>query len=129
MSQYTPGVRLSMEAADSIPAHRVVVLNADRNCALYQTSTSRAIGVSERLVDSGAACSIIVSGTAKAQCLASIAAGALVAAATAGSGKIQAVTVNTVTTFAPIIGIALESGSSDASIEILVQPERRTAGI
>lgn len=129
MSQYTPGVLLSIEAADSIPAHRVVVLSGNRLCDVFATSTSQILGVNESLVDSGAAASVIVSGTAKVQCNASIAAGSLVTPVTDGSGKIKAVTVNTSTAFPAILGIALQNGSTDASIEVLLSMERRTAGI
>lgn len=129
MSQYTPGVLLSIEASDSIPAHRVVVLSGNRTCGMFATSTSQILGVNESLVDSGAAASIIVSGTAKVQCNASIAAGDLVRAVTDGSGKIAAVTVNTATSFPAILGVALQNGSTDASIEVLISMERRSAGI
>lgn len=129
MSQYTPGVKVSIEASDTIPAYRVVALGATRVVGLWQTNSSFLVGVSESLADSGAACSIIVSGTAKVSCLSSVAAGSLVGPSTDGSGQIAARTVNTATTFPQILGVALESGSTNSVIEVLLSPERRTAGI
>jgi len=129
MSQETPGVKLSYEASDSLPAQRVVAINSDRTCKLWDTSTSFLAEVNQRLVDSGAAADVILTGTAKVQCFASVSFGALVAPATGGSGKIQAVTVNTSTSFPQILGVALESGSTDASIEVLLGMERRQAGL
>lgn len=129
MSQYTPGVKVSIEASDTIPAYRVVVLGATRLVGLFQTSSAAIIGVSEALCDSGAACSVIVNGTAKVACNASVPAGSLVGPATDASGLITPRTVNTATTFPPILGVALESGSTNSVIEVLLSPERRTAGI
>ena len=123
MSQNTPGVKVSIEASDTIPAFAVVALGATRLAGIWVTSTSHILGVSERLADSGAACSIIVSGTAKVGCFASVPAGSLVTPATDAAGFIKAVTTASLTTTAypRILGVALESGSTNSVIEVLLQ--------
>lgn len=127
MSQFTPGVKVSIEASDTIPAFAVVALGATRLVAAWVTSTSHILGVSEALADSGAACSVIVSGTAKVKCNASVPAGSLVAPVTDAAGAIKAVTTASLTTTAypRTLGIALESGSTNSVIEVLLQPANR----
>jgi hypothetical protein len=130
MSQYTPGVKVSLEADDTLAAFIVVGQGARAHTVnAWQTSSSHVLGVTEALADSGAAASIIVSGTAKVTCNASIPAFSLVGPVTGSAGLIAAITVNTATTFPKLLGIALENGSTNGVIEVLLQPTNRTAGI
>lgn len=123
MSQNTPGVKLSLETSDTIPAFAVVASSGNHLAGIWVTSTSMILGVSEALADSGAACSVIVSGTAKVGCFASVPAGSLVTPATDAAGYIKAVTSASLTTTAypKILGIALENGSTNSVIEVLLQ--------
>lgn len=128
MSQQVNGVVKSFKALDaSIPAYRVVFLATNGTVDLCETSTVMGFGISAQDVSTaGEAIPIILGGTAKAQCGASVSAGALLTWQTATGLVVEAVanSVGTATAIVPkAIGISLENGDTNSIIEILVAPQ------
>ncbi len=114
----------SYRATQSIGAFLVVAVAATTtafNVELADTATSAQVGISQDSASTNGAISILELGRGKAICGASVSAGAILSWQTA-TGKVVAVTNNTFTTFNPVIGRALESGTLDSRINILVNP-------
>lgn len=122
MSQMKVGDIITLKANDvSVPAYRLVQLTTSGLADLPATITTALIGVTQN--DGSAtnqAIGVMINGTAKVTCAASITAADPVGAQTGGTGK--AVTAATTTTAA--IGVALASGSTNSVIEVTVQPRR-----
>ena len=125
MSQHTPGKTRSFKSgAGSLSSARVVGLSAANTVTYWATSTSMIVGVTyDEAQQSDAAISVILDGTAKVTCFASVSAGAIVGPATDGSGKVRERTnpATTTTAFEKTIGMALEAGSTDSVIEVALQ--------
>lgn len=130
MSQGTPGKVRSFKAGASISANRVVGVSAANTVTQWATGTSNIAGVSLDFADSDAACPIVLDGTARVVCFASVSVGAIVGPATDGAGKIQERANPTTVTTAEVktLGIALESGSTDGTIEVLLCVDNRRTG-
>lgn len=115
---------VSLKAASSLSAFRVVYLSAAQTVNYWVTSTSAILGVTLDFAESGA--SVPVESRAgcivKAYVAANITAGQVVGPATDGAGGITPRTLGTVTSHVPTLGIALESGSVGSNIEVLLQP-------
>jgi len=126
MSQYRdiPDITLKANSGSS-PAYRVVTVSGANTADIWKTATSLILGVSmEDASATGEAWKIRIAGTAKVACGASVSAGALVTPMT-GTGKITEATktYNTTTTVVPrSLGIALEAGSTNSVIEVLIMP-------
>lgn len=124
MSQQTPGKVRSFQAGATLSAARVVGLSAANTVTYWATSTSMIMGVTyEDSKQTDDAISVILDGTAKVSCFASVSVGAIVGPATAGSGQIRerANPATTTTAFEKTIGVALQSGSTDSVIEVALQ--------
>jgi hypothetical protein len=126
MSQENNGVIISCKAADaSVTAYKIVAVSGKNTVDLWDTVTSAILGVTTiDAIAAGSAVGVIIGGTARVMCGASVGVGAVVTAQT-GTGKcIEAVTtLNTTTTVIPkTLGIALQNGSTNAVIEVSVMP-------
>lgn len=116
---------VSFKANATISAYRILKLSAANTVALHDTSTALILGVSDDDSSGGAnsAIKVVIDGTAKIQCGASVSVGALCTAQTATGLLIES--ANTFTTTAAslvpkTIGIALASGSTNSTIEVLL---------
>jgi hypothetical protein len=129
MSQFSNEVLASFVAGASIPAYTVVELSADNRTVANWTATTAAgvagmiIGVTKDVASAGQGIGVVIGGTARVLCNASISAGAIVGPVSATAGLIQAVTLPTTVTgvWPNTLGIALESGSTNAVIDVLLQ--------
>jgi len=110
---------ITLPAADtSLTAYRIVEVTSAGYVEMIETITTAIIGVTNNNASAtGQAVGVIINGTAKVICNASIPAGSIIGAASASNGK---ATVGTTTS--AILGVALESGSTNSIIEITVQP-------
>lgn len=124
MSQASAGKVVSLLAGGSLTAHRVVGVSAANTVTFWATQTSNILGVTLDFADSGAAAAIVLDGTAKCVCFASVSVGAIVGPATDGSGKIQE-RANGATQTAKTLGIALESGSTDGTIMVALMVDNK----
>lgn len=129
MAQEVNGVKKTFKALNaSIPAYRIVAVGAGKDVVdLAKTSTAMLVGVSANNISAtGQAVSVILNGTARCQCGASVSAGALLSFQTDTGMCIEALAAaynHTTTTIIPrTIGVALQAGSTNSVIEILVQP-------
>lgn len=124
MSQHTPGKVRSYKAGATLSTARVVGLSAANTVTYWATSTSMIQGVTyEDSKQSDDAIAIILDGTARVTCFASVSAGAIVGPATDGSGRVRerANPLTTTTAFEKTLGVALEAGSTDSVIEVALQ--------
>ena len=126
MSQEVQGNIKTFKAADiSVPAYRIVTLSAAQTVDIPNTLTSVLIGITAN--DGSAtndAIGVVLNGTAKCACGASVDAGAILTVQTS-TGKCIAGTqlLNTTTTAVPrTIGIALDAGSTNSVIEVAIIP-------
>lgn len=126
MSQQRNSVFASFLAGDTISAYQIVALTTVANTVIpWATATSVILGVAADSADSGAAANIIIGGTAKVQCGASISMGAIITAQTDTALAIEAINVApTVTTLVVpfTLGQALQAGSTNSVIEVTVNP-------
>ena len=113
----------SFRAAESIGANLVVAVNAtgENQCQLADTSTSMPLGVIQDAVSTNGAANVVIFGVTRAQAGASVSSGAQLTWQTA-TGKVIEVTNNTTTAIDRVIGIAIQSGSTNSTIKILVNP-------
>lgn len=118
MSQMKSGDIITLKAVASISAYSIVSVNTSGLALMTDTLTTNQIGVSQDLATTNGAVGIAINGTSKVICGASVTAADRVGGQTAGAGK--AVTVDTTTSAS--IGQALESGSTNSVIEIVIQP-------
>jgi len=132
MSQENNGTIISCKAANTnVTAYKIVAVSAENTVALWDTVTSAILGVSS--MDAAAANSavgVVINGTVRVQCGASVGAGSVVCPQTATGKCIEATnTLNTTTTVIPrTLGIALENGSTNSVIEVaLMQNNIRVA--
>ena len=129
MSQQMVGDVITLPAASgSVPAFRIASVNSSGQCAIAVSTTSVQIGVTNNDASStGEAVGIIINGTGKVACGASVAAGVVVGMQT-DTGKVIDVldTADTTTTAVPrAIGVSLQAGSTNSIIEITIQPVHR----
>jgi hypothetical protein len=125
MAKYQDGPDITLKAASgSCPAYRVVAPGtSSAHAQVWVTATTLMLGVSmEDASATSDAWKIRIAGTAKAQCGASVSTGSILTAQTDTGKVIQAtITDNTTTSTVPrIIGVALESGSTNSVIEIQI---------
>lgn len=126
MSQDTYGLDKTFLAGDTLAAYRVVMQNGtDNTVDLWNTSTSRFIGVTTQKADSGAAIAVRLYGTAKCQAVDTMTAGTVLAVQTA-TGLVQTATVVVPATAAGshvrILGLANESVATGGVLEVILQP-------
>jgi len=123
MSYQDQGKVVSLVAGDTLAANVVVYLSAANTVSPAITDTSIPIGVTADYADSGAACSVVISGIARCKVAESITAGQLVSFATDAAGFIRARANNTATSALPVIGMALETASTSGDIiPVLLMP-------
>lgn len=116
----------SFRANESIGAYVVVAINgsstaAEFRCELADTSTSIGIGVIQDNVSTDGSANVVSGGLSRAQCGASVSAGASLTWQTA-TGKVIEHNPATTTTIDRFIGVSLSPGSTDSVIMILVNP-------
>ena len=128
MAQDILGTVISLKAADgSICAWRVATVSAKNTADLWQTSTSKILGLTTNdASNAGDAVGIIINGIGRAVCGASVSVGAVVCPMT-DTAKITEITVDnftmsTTSLFAKSVGVALQSGSTNSVISVLVMP-------
>ena len=116
---------LSFEAAATLSAYRIVKPTTANHVGLWDTSTAQIIGVTldDSTGGSDSSVAIVIAGTAKVACGASVSTGALVCAQTATGLLIEtgAIPTTATSTFPKMLGIALQSGSTNSVIEVLLQ--------
>jgi len=125
MSQTRLGMSASFLAGDTITAYQIVTLSAANTVIPWATATSIILGVSEDSADSGAAVNVVIGGTGKVQCAASISVGAVITSQTDTGLAIEAINLApTVTTLVVpfVLGQALHAGSTNAVIEVAIRP-------
>lgn len=130
MSQYQDPPEITLySASGSCPAYRVVAPHtSDQTGQVCVTDTSVILGIS--MNDCSAtnqAWRVRVAGTAKATCGASVSSGAILTFQT-DTGKVVEGTKSydtTTTGLLRIVGVAIEKGSTNNVIEILVMPQNQ----
>ena len=119
MSQMKNGDVITLKATASISAYSIVKQDTTAyKVSMPNTITTNLLGISQDLATTNGAVAICINGTSKVICGESITAGDPIGAQTGGTGK--AVVVATSTTAR--IGQALEAGSTNSVIEIVIQP-------
>lgn len=128
MSQESNQIVKSFMANASLPAYSVVELLTDSTVINWTATTAAGVagmivGVTRDVASTNGAVPVVIGGTARAVCNASISAGSIVGPVTATAGFIQAVAMPTTVTgvWPNTLGIALENGSTNAVIEVLLQ--------
>lgn len=116
----------SFRANESIGAFLVVALNPSTTAEefrieLADTSTSAIIGVIQDNVSTDGSAEVVTFGMARAQCGASVSIG-LISWQTA-TGKIINIALSGTTITTRLIGTALQPGSTDSVIKIIVNPQ------
>lgn len=123
MAQFSNQTVKSYAAERTLTVGLVASAAGANQASLWLTSTSHILGVVENTQNnSDAAVSVIIGGTALAKCGASVSVGALVGPQTATALIIERAAPNTVTSqLHKTLGIALQSGSANALIEVQLQ--------
>lgn len=128
MAETLQGQVASFKGAATLAANRVVAYSGANQVGYWATQTSQILGVtSEQSKQAGSAVSVQLNGIAKVVCNASVTAGELVGPVTDSSGKVAEVNDALTTTAAllKVLGVALESGSSDSVIKVALNIENR----
>lgn len=120
------GFSYTFRANESIGAYLCVAANASSTsqflCELADTSTSVPLGIIQDAVSTDGAANVSILGVCRAQCGASVSSGARITWQTA-TGKIVEGAFNTTTGYSPHnLGVALQAGSTDAVIKVLLNP-------
>lgn len=118
----------SFIATASIPAYVCVSMVTTGSVAVWDTLSSNIIGVSKDNASTGQSIDIVIAGTAKVLCAASVSAGSIVGPATASTAGYvveRAVTASTTTKY---LGVAYEPGDTNSVIEVLLQISNRVDG-
>jgi len=125
MSQESNQVVKSFMAGASIPSYAVVGMQTDSTVITWAATATMLIGVSRDVASTGGAVSIVIGGTARVLCNASISAGAIVGPTNTNTGAIveRGGTNSSTQDAVKTLGIALENGSTNAVIEVLLQPQ------
>ena len=118
----------SFRANASVPAYTVVEVLTTGTVINWTATTAAGVagnivGVSMDTADTNESLAVVIGGTARVVCNASISAGSIVGPVSATAGFIQALAMpTTVTAVWPnTLGIALQNGSTNAVIEVLLQ--------
>ena len=118
----------SFRANASVPAYTVVEVLTTGTVINWTATTAAGVagnivGVSMDTADTNESLAVVIGGTARVVCNASISAGSIVGPVSATAGFIQALAMpTTVTAVWPnTLGIALQNGSTNAAIEVLLQ--------
>lgn len=126
MSQENQGTIISCKANDaSITAYKIVTVAGENIVKMWDTTTANILGVTTMdAVATYSAIGVVINGTARVTCGASVGVGTVVAPQTATGKCIEAtVLLNTTTTVIPrTLGIALENGSTNSVIEVALMP-------
>lgn len=126
MAKYQDPPDINLKAGSgSCPAYRVVAPSAvgDHYAGVHETGTSLILGISQEDASAtGQAWPIRIAGTSKAVCGASVSCGAILIPQTATGKVIEGtISANTTTTALPrSVGVALEKGSTNSVIEVLI---------
>lgn len=114
----------SMKALVSISAYTVVSINTSTGeVTNVWTSTSQILGIAQDNASTNDSVPIALPGSvAKGICLASIPAGSLVAPETATGFLVAFTSTVTSTVLNKVVGVALTSGSSNSTIDVLIHP-------
>lgn len=123
MSQTRNQVYATFVAGETIPAYTIVApTSTDNTVEIHDTASSLILGVAADDSSGGAGSSVkvVVGGTAKIICGASVSAGEIVTPQTATGYAIAGISdFGTATTLVPrTVGIALQAGSTNSVIEV-----------
>jgi len=123
MSQFSNQVVKTFAANQSVTAYTIVSRAATSTMAVlpWNTTTSLVLGIARDNASTGDALEVVIGGTAKVICSASVSAGSLVGPTTATAGYAAAITGFFTTSAYKYIGIALEAGSTNSVIEVALQ--------
>ena len=125
MSQHSPAWVINTKTNATIGAGYVVTPTAAvaKQSSLHITSSTYILGVTlDSVNDTTGTTPVIVAGTAKCVCGASVSVGSIVSPQTDTGKVIEAAPPATNTTAGiPTLGIALESGSANGMIEVALQ--------
>lgn len=126
MSQMSNQMVKSFQASATIPAYVVVKGDTVGKVKVWDTTAAFVIGVSADYSNTDQVAPIVIGGTAKVRCAASVAAYTTVGPSTVTTnvtpGSIITTVFGTTTANLIILGIALENGSTNSVIEVLLQP-------
>lgn len=114
----------SFKAAVSIPAYTIVRIDTTTGeITPVWTSTAQVLGVAQDAASTNDSVPVALDGqVAKVICNASIAAGSLIAPVTATGYAVTFASTVTTTALNKIVGKALTSGSSNSTIDIIINP-------
>jgi len=125
MSQVRGQNIVSFKGNATMTAYVIVKPTAKNTVGICDTSTAYIVGVTaDTSYESGASVPVVIGGTAKVLCGASVSAGAVVMAQTTTGYAVEATAMlnNTASSVVPkTLGIALEAGSTNSVIEVLIQ--------
>lgn len=126
MSQAASQILKSFQASATIPSFVVVKGDTANKVKTWDTTTAMIIGVSQDYADTDDAVPVVIAGTAKVRCAASVPAYALVKPSTVTANVTPGSIADTgalftVTAAYKTLGIALEAGSTNSVIEVLLQ--------
>lgn len=120
MSQQSNQTVKSFVAAVSIPAHTIVALSAANTVTPVWTATSMIVGVADDNASTNGAVPVVIAGSAKVICNASISAGSIVGPVTGTGFGVALGATFTSTALFKHVGIALDAGSTNSVIEVLI---------
>ena len=120
MAYANEGKIISLKAGETLTSGIAVYLSAANTVSIAITSSVAIIGITSNYADTNDGIGIIVDGVAKCVCNASIGFGDLVGLATDATGKVKSLNGinNTASTMIPLIGVALETGTSTSLIPV-----------
>lgn len=124
MSQVSNQMVKSFVVNLSTPAFTIVAIQATSTSQVTNvwTSTLNIVGVTLDNASTGDSIPVAIGGTAKVICNASIAAGSLVAPLTATGFGVALAATFTSTALYKHVGVALNNGSTNSVIEVLINP-------
>ena len=132
MSQAVQGLVVTYSAGETITAGQVLAAAAGtRKCVRWLTATSDIIGVAvDDQFNSDGAVEVQISGIAKVTCGNSVSSGAIVGPETATGEIVERAAPTTVTTqWHKTLGLSQQAGSSNATIEVLLQIQNSAARV
>ena len=129
MAESNNGQVVSFKAAAVLAPYRVVCRSAADQVGYWATQSSNILGVTmEASKQTEGSIPVVIAGIALVACGASIPADAIVGPSTDGSGVVvERANGDTITTkFNKTLGIALEAGSANSIIRVLLQPSNKS---
>ena len=121
--EYDLSLKAGSTAQTTTSQYKTVAISAANEASIVATATAlTAIGINQSYLSTGSeSLSARVAGVSKAVCNASITAGQFVQSAIDGSGKVDP--YSTITAEGVVLGMALETGSTNTVISVNLQPQ------